>query len=216
VDILSGVLPEILLLAAAGIRISVLHDRVRALEAQAITDPLTGAFNRRHMQHVLTGAIERRRRAGEHASLLLFDVDHFKDINDVLGHAEGDRVLISLVTLVGQRTRKLDALFRVGGEEFVLLLSGTRFADALAVAEDLRVLVQDARLVAGGQVSVSVGVVELAQEQSASEWIEEADAALYRAKRAGRNRVAGTNGDPLSFPADHTVHDSVRLPLRIS
>jgi predicted signal transduction protein with EAL and GGDEF domain len=78
------------------------------------------------------------------------------------------------------------------------------------------VLVQDARLVAGGQVSVSVGVVELAQEQSASEWIEEADAALYRAKRAGRNRVAGTNGDPLSFPADHTVHDSVRLPLRIS
>ena len=153
-DILSGVVPEILLLAAAGIRISVLHDRVRALEAQAITDPLTGAFNRRHMQHVLTGAIERRRRAGERASLLLFDVDHFKDINDVLGHAEGDRVLISLVTLVGQRTRKLDALFRVGGEEFVLLLSGTRFADALAVAEDLRVLVQDARLVAGGQVSL--------------------------------------------------------------
>jgi diguanylate cyclase (GGDEF)-like protein len=218
VDILSGVLPDIVLLtavAAARIRIVVLHGRLRALEEQAITDPLTGAFNRRHMHVILAAAVERRRRAGEPASLLLFDVDRFKDVNDALGHAEGDRVLKCLVALVAPRVRKLDALFRVGGEEFVLLLSGTRFTDALSVAEDLRVLVQDGRLVTGGQVSISVGVVELAQEQSASEWIEEADAALYRAKRAGRNRVAGKHGGPFSVP-EQAVHNSVRLPLRIS
>ena len=132
-------------MAAAALRIAILQNRVRLLEEQAITDPLTGAFNRRQMQITLAAAVERRRRSGERASILLFDIDRFKDINDALGHAEGDRVLTSLVALVGQRMRKLDALFRSGGEEFVLLLSGTRFSDALSVAEDLRTLVQDAR-----------------------------------------------------------------------
>lgn len=180
-----------------------------------MTDPLTGAFNRRQMQTTLTAAVERRRRSGERAALLMFDIDRFKDINDALGHGEGDRVLKSIVALVGQRVRKVDALFRAGGEEFVLLLSGTRFADALSVAEDLRRLVQDARLVAGAHVSISIGVVELAQEQSASDWIEEADAALYRAKRAGRNRVAGRYGEPSRFTRESNGPAPLRFPVRI-
>jgi diguanylate cyclase (GGDEF)-like protein len=202
--------------ALAGIRAAVLERRVRALEEQAITDPLTGAFNRRQMHTTLAAAVERRRRSGEHAALLMFDIDRFKDINDALGHAEGDRVLKSLVALVGQRVRKVDALFRAGGEEFVLLLSGTRFADALSVAEDLRRLVQDARLVAGAHVSISIGVVELAHEQSASDWIEEADAALYRAKRAGRNRVAGRYGAAARFSSEPAAHNPLRFPVRSS
>ncbi len=209
---------DIVLLAAAAmavIRMALLQRRVRALEEQTITDPLTGAFNRRHMHTTLTAAVERRRRSGDRASLLMLDIDRFKDINDALGHAEGDRVLKCLVALVGQRMRKVDALFRAGGEEFILLLSGTRFTDAVSVAEDLRRLVQDARFVSGRQVSISVGVVELGHEQSATEWIEEADAALYRAKRAGRNRVAGRYGEPSKF-VDEPIAHTLRFPARIS
>lgn len=177
--------------AVAGLLIAVLHRRVRTLQAQVIRDPLTGAFNRRQMYVTLASAVERRRRSGERASLLFIDVDRFKEVNDVLGHAVGDRVLKDLVALVGQRLRKLDALFRVGGEEFALLLTGAGLSDAIAVAEALRRLVQDAGLISGRPLSISVGVVELARGQSSSDWVAAADAALYRAKRAGRNRVAG-------------------------
>jgi diguanylate cyclase (GGDEF)-like protein len=209
-----GMALQILLVAAvvgAGVRIAVLHRRMRALEQQVIRDPLTGAFNRRHMHVTLSAAIERRGRLCERASVLAIDVDRFKEVNDVLGHAEGDRVLKDLVALVGQRLRRLDALFRVGGEEFVLLLSGTRFVDALSVAEDLRGLVQDAGLIPGRHLSISVGVVELALGQTLPDWLAEADAALYRAKRDGRNRVAGRFGAPL-----HHVEDAGnRLPFPV-
>ena len=131
-------------------------------------------------------------RTGERASLLVFDIDRFKDVNDAFGHVEGDRVLKGLVELAGKRFRKLDALFRIGGEEFALLLSGTGFADALDAAEEFRVLVQDAGFLPEYDVSISIGVVELAFEQSVMDWLEEADSALYRAKRNGRNRVAGS------------------------
>jgi diguanylate cyclase (GGDEF)-like protein len=211
--------PAIVLLAAvavAGIRIAVLHARVRALEAEVITDPLTGAFNRRHLQVVLAAAVERRRRTSERASLVLFDVDRFKDVNDALGHAGGDRVLQALVALIGQRLRKLDALFRIGGEEFVLLLSGARFADALPVAEDLRRLVLDAGLASGQQVTISMGVAELSLNQSVDEWVAEADAALYRAKRGGRNQVAGKRSDASARGAGQPNDNRIPFPARIS
>jgi len=181
-------------IAGAGIRIAVLHRRLRVLEADVIRDPLTGAFNRRQMHLTLAAAVERRRRSGERASLLLLDVDCFKDINDTFGHTEGDRVLKELVALIGQRLRRLDALFRAGGEEFVLLLSGARLTDALSIAEEVRTLVQDSCLSEGRRLSISIGVAELAREQTPQEWLADADAALYRAKRAGRNRVVGRCG----------------------
>jgi len=191
--------PDIILLvavAAVVIRMAVLHGRLRALGAQVIRDPRTGAFNRRHMQVTLAAAVERRRRSGEPASLLLIDIDRFKEVNDLLGHAEGDPVLKELVVLVGQRQRKQDALFRTGGEEFALLLSRARLAEALGVADSLRGLVQDAGLTPGRRLSISIGVVELGHGQAVPEWIAEADAALCRAKRAGRNRVAGRSSAP--------------------
>jgi diguanylate cyclase len=161
----------------------------RMLMAQVMTDPLTGAFNRRHLDASLSIAIERRNRTGEPVSLLLFDVDHFKRINDALGHAAGDQALTRLVALVTGRARKLDALFRIGGEEFVLLLPGTKYAGAIVVAETLRLHVQDADLVSGRRISISIGVSELQKNQSVSSWIRTADMALYRAKQGGRNRV---------------------------
>ena len=164
----------------------------RRLAEEAITDPLTGAFNRRHMDACLRTAIERRDRSGEPASLLLFDVDHFKAINDAVGHVGGDDVLKALVAIVAGRARKVDVLFRIGGEEFALLLAGARHANALAVAEDLRAVVERAGLPGAGALSISLGVSEVRRGQSVSDWVEEADAALYRAKRWGRNRVAGS------------------------
>lgn len=206
----------ILVAIAAGARIGVLHRRLRALEAQTITDPLTGAFNRRHLDVRLAAAVERRRRSGERASLLLFDIDRFKDINDAVGHVEGDRVLKTLVALVAERLRKLDAVFRIGGEEFALLLAGARFGDALRVAETLRGLVSEAGLVDGRQVSISVGVSELSLGHSVREWIEEADAALYRAKRAGRNRVDGGRAGPPESACERITERQIRVPVRIS
>jgi diguanylate cyclase (GGDEF)-like protein len=165
-----------------------LHHRCAGL---AITDALTGAFNRRHFDASIRTAIERRNRTSETATLLLLDVDHFKAINDAFGHAAGDDVLKALVEILGRRLRSLDGLFRIGGEEFAVLLVGARCREALVVAEDIRCLVAGANLLAGRDVSISIGVSELQKGQSANTWMAEADAALYRAKRGGRNRVVG-------------------------
>lgn len=178
-------------LAGAAVHIVLLRRRVQALREESITDTLTRAFNRRHMETSLRAAIERSRRSGERASLLLVDVDCFKSVNDTFGHAEGDRVLVDLASVLQRRLRTLDALFRVGGDEFALLLSGARFADAWTVAEDLRERVHRARLLYDCELSISIGVAEVVGDQSISEWTAVADAALYRAKRNGRNRVGG-------------------------
>jgi diguanylate cyclase (GGDEF)-like protein len=175
----------------AGVTIAELVDRLRSLERQAVTDPLTGAFNRRHLDRCLRTAIDRRNRFREPACLVLFDVDRFKSINDTLGHATGDAVLKALVVLVGRRARSMDVLFRTGGEEFALLLSGTRLTAALGVAEHLRALVAASHFIDHCSVSISLGVSELRDRQSAADWIEQTDRALYSAKRNGRNRVAG-------------------------
>jgi diguanylate cyclase (GGDEF)-like protein len=173
----------------ANIVLSIVLDLHRRLLEQAIVDPLTGVFNRRHMERCLSDAIERRRRNAAPASLLLIDIDHFKLINDRFGHAKGDSVLKGIASLVGKRARKVDSLFRIGGEEFILLLPDTQEAAAAVVAEQLRASVAEALLVDGRQVTVSVGVSELEPDQSSDSWMKHADDALYAAKKAGRNRV---------------------------
>jgi diguanylate cyclase (GGDEF)-like protein len=176
---------------AAAVTVRQLVDRLRTLERQAITDALTGAFNRRYFNDCLRTAIERHTRFGEPACLMLLDLDRFKEINDRLGHLAGDAVLKGLVILVRGRLRTLDLLFRTGGEEFALLLPSTSFHGAIEVAEQLRALVDAWRPIDGPTISISLGVSELRRGQSALDWIDETDRALYRAKRAGRNRVAG-------------------------
>lgn len=181
------------IVTASGVTIATLVSRLRALQRQAVTDPLTGAYNRRHLNRCLDNAIERQTRFGESACLVVFDVDRFKDVNDRLGHTTGDAVLKALVVLAGRRARSLDAVFRTGGEEFALLLPGTVSRGAVIVAEQLRAMVAASRLVDGLSISISVGVSELQEGQSAFAWLEDADRALYRAKNAGRNRVAASS-----------------------
>ena len=168
--------------------LTILNELQRALVQQANTDPLTGAFNRRFLDVCVTDLIERRKRHGAAASLLLIDVDHFKRINDRHGHHRGDEVLRGLARVVSGRKRRLDRLFRYGGEEFVLLLPDTVELDAAVAAEQLRALMHDAHVL-DEPVTVSIGVAELDDEQTQDEWLRAADAALYAAKNAGRNCV---------------------------
>jgi diguanylate cyclase (GGDEF)-like protein len=159
------------------------------LERLATSDPLTGAFNRRTLDGELERAIAWSHRHGSPLGVAVLDLDHFKRINDARGHDVGDRVLIDFVALVQGRSRAEDRLFRMGGEEFLLLLPGTS-ADALGtVAETLRREVA-ARLSDGvGPVTVSIGAAALAAGETRRAWLARADAALYRAKAAGRDRV---------------------------
>jgi diguanylate cyclase (GGDEF)-like protein len=174
----------------ANITLSIIGALQRRLMDQAILDPLTGVFNRRHMERCLDDAIERQRRSAVPASLLLIDVDHFKRINDQLGHARGDSVLKGIASLVEKRSRKLDLLFRIGGEEFMLLLPDTQESAAALVAEQLRASIAESSLLDGRRVTVSVGVSELRRGETVDSWIKQADDALYAAKKAGRNRVS--------------------------
>src|SRR5262245_33699286 len=202
--LLSGVI------IAAGVTIRELLDRLQLLERQALTDPLTGAFNRRHFDASLHAAIERRTRYGEPACLVSFDVDRFKDINDQLGHAAGDAVLKALAVLARRRARTLDTLFRTGGEEFALLLPATSILDAIRVAEQLRARVVESRLIDGHEISISVGVSELRDGQTQVDWIVDADKALYVAKNAGRNRVAGLSPGRALAVAGFGVMESLK------
>ena len=173
----------------ANIVLSIVVDLHRRLLDQALVDPLTGVFNRRHMERSLSDAIERLRRNSAPTSLLLIDVDRFKSINDQFGHAKGDSVLKGIVSLVANRSRKLDLLFRIGGEEFMLLLPDTQEAAAAVVAEQLRATVAESPLLDDRQLTVSIGVGELQPGESLDSWMKHADDALYAAKKAGRNRV---------------------------
>lgn len=170
------------------------------LTDQAVTDPLTGALNRRQMDQSLAEAIERNRRSGAPVTILAIDIDHFKRVNDDFGHQVGDKVLKGLVALIKGRTRKLDRLFRMGGEEFLLLLPDTRANAAMKQADALRKLVGESHLIEQRPVTISIGVAEYWAEQSQESWMQAADDALYQAKAAGRNTVMLGSADSESIP----------------
>jgi diguanylate cyclase (GGDEF)-like protein len=183
--------------------LGVVGELQRKLFEQATTDPLTGALNRRQMSASLADAIEHSRRGGHAVALLVFDLDHFKRINDAHGHAAGDQALQRLVARVHERARRIDRLFRMGGEEFALLLPNTTESDAVRVAEKLRARIAQAEWPCGATVTVSIGVAQLHAAQTQDGWLKAADEALYRAKDEGRDcvRVAARPagyGDP--FP----------------
>lgn len=163
------------------------------LVEQAGVDPLTGALNRREMDVSLQDAIERKRRTNTPASLLLFDIDRFKSVNDTFGHAVGDSVLSEFVASIQSRARHLDKLFRLGGEEFMLFLPDTALSGAAILAEELRLLIYRTKFLDARVITISIGITELDHGETIDEWIKRGDDALYRAKGQGRNcTVEGT------------------------
>lgn len=180
-----------------------------SLVSQSITDPLTGALNRRQMETVLQDAVERKRRSSTPASLLVFDVDRFKSVNDTYGHAAGDRVLTEMARLVADRSRVMDRLFRTGGEEFMLFLPDTHGSGASILAEELRVLVSRAVLLENRAITISIGITELAFDETVDDWIRRGDDALYMAKKGGRNQAVEAAGIT-HFPAPPSVAPDAR------
>lgn len=172
--------------------VMVLHDNMLAkLEDVANHDFLTGAWTRRAFFALAEREFMRMRRSGRRMALLVIDVDHFKKINDTLGHAAGDQVLIDLVLRAETVLREgIDSFARIGGEEFGLLLPETDVAEAVAVAERLRVLLNRADpQLRRPMYSVSIGVAVSRPDEPMRELMRRADLALYQAKQEGRNRV---------------------------
>ena len=159
------------------------------LQRLATTDRLTGIWNRAYFEEVAAQETARAARYGEPLSLLLFDIDLFKAINDTHGHLIGDQVLIELIRRVGEHLRANDVLARWGGEEFVIMLPHCAAAEALRVAEKLRALVQAQTFAPVGQVTASFGVADFRPTDNLDTWLKRADDALYAAKAAGRNQV---------------------------
>jgi diguanylate cyclase (GGDEF)-like protein len=159
-------------------------------EEAAFTDHLTGLANRRRFERQLEREVARTRRYGRPFCLLMLDIDHFKQVNDQHGHEAGDEALRRLANALQAGTRGIDTVSRIGGEEFALLLPETDCARGLEVAERLRQEIKDTEIPEAGHITVSIGLAECTVAFSdARELFSAADAALYEAKRLGRDRV---------------------------
>ena len=160
-----------------------------SLERQAAHDALTGLFNRQKFDNVCAAEIARGRRYATPLALIMFDIDRFKRINDNFGHLVGDQVLIETARVVGARMRELDALARWGGEEFMILAPHTDLEHALRLADQVRAVIAENVFSTVGTVTCSFGVTALSEHDTVDRLTYRADAALYIAKRNGRNRV---------------------------
>jgi diguanylate cyclase (GGDEF)-like protein len=171
-----------------------LREKNQQLERLSVTDALTGLRNRRFAEWFLSGELERSRRHGNPLSVLLADIDHFKQVNDAHGHAAGDAALRHIAALLALEVRKTDLCARWGGEEFLMGLAQVPLEGALALAERQRAAVEAAPLVlpSGARLALtlSIGVAGLLPaDGSHQDLVAAADAALYEAKDRGRNRV---------------------------
>ncbi|MHC8387681.1 GGDEF domain-containing protein [Pseudomonas sp. MDT2-39-1] len=165
----------------------------RAATQSALRDPLTDTGNRVAMDQTLQREIEMSRRHLMPLSLLMLDIDHFKNVNDNFGHSAGDDVLKAVAASIKNQLRNVDMVFRFGGEEFLILLSNTSREAAAMVGERLRFAAQAQNYKADGnmvELTVSLGCSTLLPGESAESLLRRADSALYVAKREGRNRLS--------------------------
>jgi diguanylate cyclase (GGDEF)-like protein len=165
-----------------------LESLIRSLETQASTDKLTGAYNRRTWDVEIRREFSKARRQENRLCLVMADLDYFKRVNDEFGHQRGDRVLQEFAQRLRQAVRASDTLYRLGGEEFAVLLPGTDIEQGRVTAEKLRERVAAAPL-DGVSITASFGVAETDGNESPDEYFRRADQAMYVAKAGGRNRV---------------------------
>jgi diguanylate cyclase (GGDEF)-like protein len=165
---------------------------IKRLQNDAVIDPLTRCYNRRALDEFIDQTIASSRRSGNELSVIMFDLDHFKKINDTYGHQAGDNVLKSVSRTILSTIRKCDYLVRYGGEEFVLIMPATKLSRALEVADRLRGIIENMAIQFDGtsiHVTASFGVADLKTDYDKSHLFREVDRRLYEAKVRGRNRV---------------------------
>ena len=179
--------------------------RISLLERETFTDPLTGVFNRRYLDRRLNEEVATARRYGSPLSVLLLDLDNFKQINDEHGHQIGDQVLIAAGGIVASELRASDVLARYGGEEFLVIAPHTALLKAAELAERLRKRVEDhdfrlqneSGKVVKLRLTISIGVASFGDGiDNVDRLVHAADENLYRAKREGRNRVVAAIPSP--------------------
>ena len=170
-------------------RTAELVEKNNQLKALSISDRLTGLFNRLHLEQVLDDELNRHKRYKNPLSVILLDIDHFKSVNDGHGHQIGDQILIDVANLLRTGTRQVDVVGRWGGEEFIIVCPDTPISGAMAGAEKLRQLFAQHTFPVIGSKTCSFGVASLRSDETVFGLIARADAALYRAKNSGRNKV---------------------------
>lgn len=167
------------------------------MECMAMTDYLTGLYNRRKAIELMNNEVARSRRGGKPLCVLMLDIDDFKKVNDSLGHEAGDYVLKEVAALLTANKRNYDILARWGGEEFILLLCETNIEEGLSMAERIRHAVCTRQLTYQGRsfsISVTIGIAEMSPEDDLEQVIRKADAAMYQGKQMGKNRVVPAEG----------------------
>jgi len=167
----------------------VLQKSLAELSKLASTDKLTGAWNRHWLEEAMVNEMDRLKRYDHPLSMVMLDIDLFKNINDLHGHLVGDQVLVTLTKVLQSNLRTIDTLTRWGGEEFVVLCPNTTLATVTLLAERLRASVANTSFAQVGQVTISLGVAECLASETCEDWFKRADEALYRAKEGGRNQV---------------------------
>lgn len=164
------------------------------LESITLYDLLTDVYSRRYFFELLKGEISKAQRKEYMFSVIMFDIDHFKKVNDTYGHDKGDYVLKTIADIVKSSIRKADALSRIGGEEFTILLPDTNIDKATALAERVRRSVEDYKFDVVGRATISLGVTEFKADDSSDTLFKRVDEAMYLAKNSGRNCVKVNSG----------------------
>ncbi len=161
----------------------------KKLKHDSITDPMTGAFNRRQLISQLSYSIAHKKRNNDEASILMIDIDFFKNVNDTYGHAIGDKVIKDVSSIIVDSSRKTDVFFRIGGEEFILLVNESQFDNVFIFANKIRKKISSANIIKNHPITISIGIAHATTNITEAQWMKNADTALYKAKTSGRNKV---------------------------
>ncbi len=166
-----------------------IYKKYSLVKMQSITDLMTGLYNRSLLQSSLENSIHQYQRSNINMAILMIDIDHFKSINDQLGHDVGDNVLKQTGTLLKNTFRASDRVFRIGGEEFLALIYNTDNKGAISVAEKLRHVFENSAILPDRTITISIGVASLTPSMDWKQWMKQGDENLYKAKANGRNQV---------------------------
>ncbi|ENM5824857.1 GGDEF domain-containing protein [Vibrio metoecus] len=171
----------------------VVVDAIRKLHAElfylSTRDALTGSLNRHQLESFLRKNIQLCQMSHQYSVIAVIDVDHFKTINDLYGHDTGDKVITQLVEIINTHSRELDLLFRLGGDEFLLLFENTTLNEALMVISHIGCRIQQAHYPRHAEVTISAGLAEVRRTDTPEQWFKRADISLYHSKKMGKNRV---------------------------